>query len=76
MESPYVSLQFLPGAWVPARRTQGKWQDARNEAPYANRVPAALCAQVYKDNPPCNTLYVGNLSSSVNEAEVQQVFNT
>ena len=32
-------------------------------------------AQVYKDNPPCNTLYVGNLSSSVNEAEVQQLFN-
>jgi RNA recognition motif-containing protein len=27
------------------------------------------------DNPPCNTLFIGNLSETVNEAEITSVFS-
>ncbi|CAI5469088.1 unnamed protein product [Closterium sp. Yama58-4] len=33
-------------------------------------------SKVYKDNPPCNTLYIGNLSPFVNETEILSVFGT
>mmetsp|Transcript_20582 Transcript_20582/g.53688 ORF Transcript_20582/g.53688 Transcript_20582/m.53688 type:complete len:182 (-) Transcript_20582:650-1195(-) len=33
--------------------------------------PSAL-----SDNPPCNTLFVGNLSDNINEAELTSVFST
>ena len=29
-----------------------------------------------KDNPPCNTLFVGNLGDAVSEAELRQLFGT
>ena len=29
-----------------------------------------------KDNPPCNTLFVGNLGDTVSEAELRQLFGT
>ena len=29
-----------------------------------------------KDNPPCNTLFVGNLGDGVSEAELRQLFGT
>jgi RNA recognition motif-containing protein len=28
-----------------------------------------------KDNPPCNTLFVGNLGEGVDEAELRSIFN-
>lgn len=28
------------------------------------------------DNPPCNTLFVGNLSDNINEAELNSIFST
>jgi len=28
------------------------------------------------DNPPCNTLFVGNLSDNINESELTSVFST
>lgn len=37
-----------------------------------------VCAAVSntKDNPPCNTLFVGNLGDTVNEPELRQLFGT
>ncbi|GJP41747.1 hypothetical protein CLOM_g1395, partial [Closterium sp. NIES-68] len=31
--------------------------------------------KVYRDNPPCNTLYLGNLGLGVSEAELMQIFS-
>lgn len=44
--------------------------------------PSMMAARSYapvkneKDNPPCNTLFIGNLGSDVDEAELQAVFST
>ncbi|CAI5964122.1 unnamed protein product, partial [Closterium sp. NIES-65] len=39
-------------------------------------APSYTPSKVYKDNPPCNTLYIGNLSPFVNETEILSVFGT
>ena len=41
------------------------------------RVTSFPCAvSNTKDNPPCNTLFVGNLGDTVSEAELRQLFGT
>jgi hypothetical protein len=33
------------------------------------------CIQNTKDNPPCNTLFIGNLGEAVNETELRGLFS-
>ena len=52
--------------------------DVRTVAAPAYRAPAGGYAPVSNsgDNPPCNTLFVGNLSDGVNEGELQALFSS
>ncbi|CAI7815741.1 unnamed protein product [Closterium sp. NIES-54] len=37
--------------------------------------PSGMPGKIYRDNPPCNTLYLGNLGMQVSEAELLQIFS-
>ncbi|CAI5501663.1 unnamed protein product [Closterium sp. Naga37s-1] len=37
--------------------------------------PSGMPGKIYRDNPPCNTLYLGNLGLQVSEAELLQIFS-
>ncbi|CAI5501953.1 unnamed protein product, partial [Closterium sp. Naga37s-1] len=37
--------------------------------------PSGMPGKIYRDNPPCNTLYLGNLGPGVSEAELLQIFS-
>eukprot|EP00878_Enallax_costatus_P016607 GHUV01017425.1.p1 GENE.GHUV01017425.1~~GHUV01017425.1.p1 ORF type:complete len:239 (+),score=59.96 GHUV01017425.1:155-871(+) len=75
-------IKDAPEAGAKRMRTTGGYTGGGGGSSYSggagSRAPTGVYAPVSntKDNPPCNTLFIGNLSDNVDEGELQGLFST
>eukprot|EP00246_Nothoceros_aenigmaticus_P011393 TRINITY_DN3080_c0_g1_i1.p1 TRINITY_DN3080_c0_g1~~TRINITY_DN3080_c0_g1_i1.p1 ORF type:complete len:286 (-),score=52.59 TRINITY_DN3080_c0_g1_i1:420-1178(-) len=81
---PYAAAQSYPPAAAPSWGPQSYIPPGNQYDPYAGypvaQVPPIAPAgyapvQNNKDNPPCNTLFIGNLGETTSEAELRGLFS-
>ena len=59
---------------LPRLLIQNNYSTLQQAAPAAQRPVAYVPVANTKDNPPCNTLFIGNLSEACDEGELRALF--